>query len=343
MFKRTFAGVGASAFALSAALVLTAATADAQSTGALAGKTVQVIIGYGPGGGFDQWGRTLARHIGDHLPGNPTVVAENMPGAGSYLAASYIYSVAAKDGTVMALIDPTAVLGPLTGANGARFDPTKMSWLGTTTRDTPVCIASGAAEVKTAADLFTKQLIMGDNGAGSTTHSYPAALAGLIGMKFKLIAGFPASADVLLAMDRGEVEGICESLESLAKMRPDWFSSGKARVLFQGATAQNPDLKNVPNILDYAHNDEDKQAITFLYAGQSLGRPFVAPPGMTPDNLKMLRDAFDATMKDAAFIADAKQQKLDVKPDSGANIAGLVDQIYATPKPIVEKVGKLIQ
>ena len=224
MFKRAFAGV-------STALLMISAAAHAGSTGAFAGKTVQVIIGYGPGGGFDQWGRTLARHIGDHLPGNPTVIAENMPGAGSYLAASYIYSVAPKDGAVMAIIDPTAILGPLTGASAARFDPTKMSWLGTPTRDTPICIARGSAVVKTAADLFSKQLIVGDNGAGSTTHSYPAALKGLLGMKFKLIAGFPASADVLLAMDRGEVEGVCESVESIEKMRSDWFSSGKARAV----------------------------------------------------------------------------------------------------------------
>jgi tripartite-type tricarboxylate transporter receptor subunit TctC len=336
MFRRTFAGVWA-------ALALVSAGAHAQNAGTFAGRTVQVIIGYGPGGGFDQWGRTLARHIGDHLPGNPTVIAENMPGAGSYLAASYIYSVAPKDGSVIAIIDPTAILGPLTGAKAARFDASKMSWLGTPTRDTPVCIARGSAEVKSAADLFRKQLIVGDNGAGSTTHSYPTALNGLLGMKFKLIAGFPASADVLLAMDRGEVEGICESFESIAKMRSDWFSSGKARILFQGATAPNPDLKGVPNILDFAHDDEDKEAISFLYAGQAIGRPFVAPPGLDPYELKMLRDAFVATMKDPAFVADANHQKLLVKPLGGIDLARLVDKIYDTPKPTIDKVAKLIQ
>ncbi len=192
-------------------------------------------------------------------------------------ASCVAYSVAPKDGTVIALIDPTAILGPIMGAAAARFDPTKMSLLGTPTTDTPVCIASGNAAVKTAADLFDKQLIMGDNGAGSTTHSYPTAINGLLGTKFKLVAGFPASSDVLLAMDRGEVEGVCESVESIAKMRPDWFSSGKARILFQGATAPNPDLKGVPNILDFAHSDEDKQALNFLYAGQSLGRSLSSP------------------------------------------------------------------
>ena len=195
MFKRAFAGAGAAAIGVSVALTMAAATADAQSTGVFAGKTVQMIIGYGPGGGFDLWGRTVARHIGEHLPGNPTVVAENMPGAGSFVAASHIYSIAPKDGTVMAIIARDAPLGPLTGAAGARFDATKMSWLGTPTMDTDVCIANSSADVKTVDDLFTKQLIVGDTGAGGGTHTYPAALSALLGMKFKLITGFPSSAD----------------------------------------------------------------------------------------------------------------------------------------------------
>ena len=305
MFKLAFAG--AAAIGVSVALAMAAATADAQSTGVFAGKTVQMIIGFGPGGGYDLWGRTVARHIGKHLPGNPTVVAENMPGAGSYVAASHIYSIAPKDGTVMAIIARDAPLGPLTGAEGARFDPTKMSWLGTPTVDTNVCIANSSADVKTVDDLFTKQLIVGDTGPGTDTRSYPAALAALLGMKFKLITGFPSSADVFLAMERGEVDGICESLDSVTGKRPDWISSGKVHVLFQGGAAPNPDLKGVPFILDLAHNEEDKQAITFLYAGEGIGRPFVAPPGLAPDRLKMLRDAFDATMKDPDFVADATQ------------------------------------
>lgn len=340
MLKQAFAG--ATVIGASVALAMAAATADAQSTGAFAGKNVQMIIGFGPGGGYDLWGRTLARHIGQHLPGNPTVVAANMPGAGSYVAASHIYSAAPKDGTEIAIVASAAPLGPLTGAEGARFDPTKMSWLGTPTVDSNICIANAGADVKTVDDLFTKQLIVGDTGAGTDTHTYPAALAALLGMKFKLIAGFPSSADVFLAMERHEVDGICESFGSVTGKRPDWISSGKVHVLFQGGAAPNPDLKGVPFILDLAHNEEDKQAIAFLYAGQSIGRPFVAPPGLTPDRLKMLRDAFDATMKDPDFIADANKQQLDVRPMSGADLAAMIDKIYATPKPIVEKVGKLM-
>jgi tripartite-type tricarboxylate transporter receptor subunit TctC len=340
MFKRAFAG--AAAIGVSVALTMAATTADAQSTGVFAGKTVQMIIGFGPGGGFDQWGRTLARHIGKHLPGNPAVVAENMPGAGSYVTASYIYSIAPKDGTVMAIIASDVALGPLTDAEGARFDPIKMSWLGTPTVDTNVCIANSSADVKTVEDLFTKQLIVGDTGAGSAARSYPEALAGLLGMKFKLITGFTSSTEVFLAMERGEVDGICESFGSVTGKRPDWILSGKVHVLFQGGATPNPALKRVPFILDLVHNEEDRQAITFLYAGAGIGRPFVAPPGLAPDRLKMLRDAFDATMKDPDFIADATKQQLEVMPASGADLAALIDKIYTTPKPIVAKIGKLL-
>ena len=203
------------AVAVLAALTFAGATPAAAQGDALAGKSVQMIIGFGPGGGYDLWGRTVGRHIGRHLPGNPNVVPQNMPGAGSYAAASYIYNVAPKDGTVLGIIARDAALGPLSGATGARFDPIRLSWIGTPTKETNVCIAYHTAQVKTVQDLFEKQLIVGDTGPGTGTRSYPKALNELIGTKFKLVGGFPSSSDVFLAMERGEVEGICESLDSI--------------------------------------------------------------------------------------------------------------------------------
>jgi tripartite-type tricarboxylate transporter receptor subunit TctC len=343
MFSRAFAGASAAAIVTVLALTSAPSAAEAQNAGVFAGKTVQMLIGFGPGGGYDLWGRVVARHIGPHLPGNPTVVAQNMPGAGSYVAANHIYSEAPKDGTVMGIIARDAALGPLTGAEGARFDSTKMSWLGTPALDTNICIANSSAKVKKVDDLYTQQLIVGDTGTGTGTHSYPLALSALLGMKFKLIPGFPSSADVFLAMERGEVDGICESLDSVTGRRPDWISGGKVNVLFQGGAKPNPDLKGVPFILDLVKNPDDKIAISFLYAGQGIGRPFITPPGLPPGRLQMLRDAFDATMKDPDFLADAKKVGLAVDPESGAELAALIDRIYATPKPIVEKIGKLIQ
>src|ERR687888_75230 len=272
-------------------------------------KTVQMIIGFGPGGGYDLWGRTVARHIGRHLPGNPAVVPQNMPGAGSYTAASYIFNIAPKDGTVLGIIARDAALGPLSGATGARFDATKLSWIGTPTKETNVCIAYHTARVQSAADLFDKQLIVGDTGPGTGTRSYPKALNELIGTKFKLVGGFPASSDVFLAMERGEVEGICESLDSIRIRRPDWIPTKKVAILFQGGAEPNPELAGVPFVLELRRAAEQRQAIEFLYAGQGIGRPFVAPPDLPPERLKMLRDAFAATMTDPDFVAEVKLRK----------------------------------
>jgi tripartite-type tricarboxylate transporter receptor subunit TctC len=344
MFKRVRTVAALVAIPLGAALLLAApAPAAAQAGPSLAGRNVQMLIGFGPGGGYDLWGRVVARHIGKHLPGNPSVVPQNMPGAGSFVAANNIFNLAPKDGTVMGIIARDAALGPITGATGARFDPTKITWVGTPTTETNVCIATSTAKVQTIKDLYDKELIVGDTGVGTGTHSYPKALNALLGMKFKIIAGFPSSSDVFLAMERGEVDGICESLDSVSGKRPDWIPNKKVTILFQGGAAPDPDLKGVPFIADLAHNPQDRLAIEFLYAGQGIGRPFVAPPDMPADRVKMVRDAFDATMKDPDFIEDAKRNMLDVEPEDGAHLAALIDKVYATPKPIVDKIGELIK
>jgi hypothetical protein len=316
-------------------LLLGTAAASAQPAAeSFAGKTVALIIGFGPGGGYDLWGRTVARHIGKHLPGKPSVVPQNMPGAGSFVAASHLYNAAPKDGTAFAIIARDAALGPLSGAPGARFDATKFSWLGS---------AFHTAAVKAAADLADKQLILGDTGPGTGTRSYPKVLSDLLGYKFKLVSGFRSSADVFLAMERGEVEGICESLDSVNQRKPDWIANKTVNVLLQAGDRPHPDLKGVPFVLDLARSAEERAVLDYLYAGQGIGRPFVAPPDLPPERLKMLRDAFDATMKDPDFVADAQRSKLDLEPEDGAHLAALIAKIYATPKPIIERVANLIK
>jgi tripartite-type tricarboxylate transporter receptor subunit TctC len=327
---------------LLAALIAIGHAAAQTPTGVFAGKTVNLIIGFGPGGGYDLWARILARHIGRHLPGNPTVTPQNMEGAGSYRAANFIYNVAPKDGTAFALIARDTPLGPLTGAPGAQFDATKLSWLGTPAIETNVCIAYNTAPVKTVPDLLERQLVVGDTGPGTGTRSYPKALNDILGMKFKIVGVYPSSADVFLAMERGEVQGICESLDSVKVRRPDWIATKTVSVLFQGGTKPNPELKDAPFVVDLARNDADRQAIEFLYVGQGIGRPFVAPPNLPPDRLKLLRDAFMATMKDPEFIAETQQRKLALEPEGGEELEALVKKAYATPKPIIERIGKLI-
>jgi len=306
-------------------------------------KSISLIIGLGPGGNYDLWARTLSHHYGKHLPGRPTVVPQYMPGAGSYIAAGHIARIAPRDGSVIALISRDAVLGPLTGTGGAVFDARVLSWLGSPTTETNVCIAYRGAQVETAQDLFAKQLIVADTGPGTGTRTYPKVLGALLGMKFKIVGGFRSSADVFLALERGEVEGFCESLESVRNRRPDWIPSGTVKVLFQGGAAPHRDLKGVPFIPDLARTPEERQIIEFLYAGQGIGRPFIAPPALAPERLALLRDAFDATTRDADFVAEATRSGLAVEPVGGAQLAALVDRLYATPKPIVDKVSAMMK
>jgi tripartite-type tricarboxylate transporter receptor subunit TctC len=308
-----------------------------------AGKTVTMIIGFGPGGGYDLWARVIARHLGKHLPGNPAVVPQNLQGAGSYRAANFIYNVAPKDGTTIGAISRDAVLGPLTGAAGAQFDATKFSWLGTPAIETNVCIAYHTAPVKNVQDLKNTELVVADTGIGTGTHSYPKALDDILGFKFRIVGGYPSSADVLLAMERGEIQGFCESYDSIVVHRPDWIRNGTVAVLFQGGSKPNPELKGVPFVVDLAQQSEDKQAIEFLYAGQGIGRPYVAPPDLPPPLLKTLRSAFDATMTDPEFVAEAKLRKLTIDTEDGNELEALVKKTYATPKPIVDRIAKLIQ
>src|SRR5258707_12799333 len=195
-----------------------------------------------------------------------------MPGGGSFNAANHIYAIAPKDGSVLGLIARDAALGPLTGAAGARFDPLKITWVGTPTMETNICISMARAKVRTFKDLQESELIIGNTGVGTGTYSYPKALNGIFGTKFKLISGFPSSTDVFLAMERGEVDGICESLDSVISKRPDWIGTTKVNVLFQGGAEPNPTLKGIPFILDLASTPEEKQTIEVLKRDQVTGR-----------------------------------------------------------------------
>jgi tripartite-type tricarboxylate transporter receptor subunit TctC len=252
---------------------LMAVTAPPARGEALAAKSVQMIIGFGPGGGYDLWGRTVARHIGRHLPGNPAVIAQNMPGAGSYTAASYIFNIAPKDGTVLGIIARDAALGPLSGAPGARFDATKLSWIGTPTKETNVCIAYHTAQVQSVADLFEKQLIVGDTGPGTGTRSYPKALNELIGTKFKLVGGFPASSDVFLAMERGEVEGICESLDSIRIGGPIGFQQRRFRFSFKAAQSPTPSFRAFPSCSSSGALQNSGKQSNFSMPAKGSGAP----------------------------------------------------------------------
>jgi tripartite-type tricarboxylate transporter receptor subunit TctC len=326
-----------------AALIASAAPAAAQPS--LAGKTVSIITGFASGGAVDLWGRTVAHHIGKHLPGRPTVVTQNMPGGGGLSAVNHIYNVAPADGTVLGIIVGYTALAPITGASGARYDPTRLNWLGKPTSETNICVAHNTAQVKVKSvkDLSETELIVGSTGPGAGSYSYPKGLGALIGLKFKIIAGFPSASAVVLAMERGEVDGVCQSLAGISLSRPDWIASRKILVLLRGGAPHNPALPDVPYVADLARTADERQAVEFLYAADSINRSFIAPPNMVPGRVTMLRNAFNATMKDPEFLADARKQKLEVEPEDGERLAALIKKIYATPTPIVERIVELIK
>jgi tripartite-type tricarboxylate transporter receptor subunit TctC len=307
------------------------------------GKTIQVVIGVGPGGGYDTWGRIVGRHIGKHIAGRPNVVPKNMPGAGGIVAANHLYTSAPRDGTVIGIVNRDAPLAQLTGSGSTRFDATKLSWIGTPTIETNVCIVSPQAKVRSVEDLRSNQLVLGAVGPGAGSYNYPVALSGLLDLKIKMISGFPGSTEVFLAMDRGEVDGMCESLDGVESKRPGAIAAKKLHVLFQGGVEVSRDLKGVPFILDYARNEEERQTMILLYAGQGLGRPFLAPPDLVEGRLETLRTAFDSTMKDPEFLEEAARSRLDVDPRTGAELEALVRKLYASPKELVVRLQNLLR
>jgi tripartite-type tricarboxylate transporter receptor subunit TctC len=301
-------------------------------------KQIRLIIGFGPGGGYDHYGRIVGRYMGKHLPGNPTVVPQNMPGAGSITAANTIYINSPKDGSVFGIIARDAVTQPLiSDQTGAKFDATKISWIGSPAAETNICVATDKTKVKSFNDLLKTELVIGGTGPGTGTEIYPKALNGLIGTKFKVISGYPSSTDVFLAMERGEVGGICESYSSVMRKDADAIAKGEIKILFQAALKKNPEVK-APFILDLVKDPDQRKALEFVYAGQTIGRPFIAPPDLPPSILKTLRAAFDATMKDPEFLKEAAKQKLEIDAVSGAELEKVVRDTYATPKPIIERI-----
>jgi tripartite-type tricarboxylate transporter receptor subunit TctC len=304
------------------------------------GKTVYLYIGEAAGGDYDTWGRVVAQHIKDHLPGEPTIVPQNVEGAGGMTAINRIANVAPKDGTVFGDVNRGLPFEPLLGGKGALFDPRKLNWIGSPELDVIVCTARKDAAVQTLADLKTKELIVGATGTGADTLTYPQFLQGLLDLKFKIIKGFPGSGPILLAVERGEVQGLCNSYVSVS--RQALFKEGKLNILFQGAEKPDPRLPNVPTPFALAKTDADKQALRLFLARAAVGRPFVAPGGVPADRIAVLRKAFDDTMKDPAFVADTKKAKLNVSPITGQQIADVIADVYKTPQPVIEHTKQLM-
>jgi tripartite-type tricarboxylate transporter receptor subunit TctC len=338
------ARIGAAVILAVAALALPAATAGAQSAADFyRGKAIDLEIGYSVGGGYDLYARLLARHLGQHIPGNPTIVPKNMEGAASLRLANYLYGAAPRDGTVIGAISRGAAFDPLLNENGARFDASKFSWIGSANNEVSVCVALQSSGIASFDDVLTKPLTIGSTGTGDDTYQFPALMNAELGTKFKIVTGYPGGNDITLALERGEVQGRCGwSWSSIMTTRKDWITGKKITVLVQMSLSKHPDLPDVPLIMDLAKSNEQRQIFKLIFARQVMGRPFTAPPGIPADRLAALRQAFAETMKDPAFLDDAAQGKFEINPVGGAELETLVEDIYQTPAAVTKKAATIL-
>ena len=308
------------------------------------GKSVDVHIGYSGGGGYDVYARALARHMDRHIPGRPTLVPKNMPGAGSLVLANWLYNVGPKDGTAFGMIGRGTGFDPLLGSTKAQFDATKFNWLGSMNNEVSVCVAWHTTGITKLEQVLTKELVVGGTGPAADTDQFPKVLNAALGTKFKIVTGYPGGNDIDLAMERGEVQGRCGwSWSSVIATHKNWLDEKKINILVQISLSKHPDLPNVPLIMDYAKTDEQKQIFKLVVARQPMGRPFLAPPGVPADRVAALRKAFMETMKDSQFLAEAGKAKLEINPVSGEEVQHIVQDVYKTPKPVAAKVAEMIK
>ena len=305
------------------------------------GKTITLYIGYSAKGGYNKYSRIMGRHLGKHIPGNPRIVPKNMPGAGSLKLTNFLYNVAPKDGTAIAVIGRGMAMEPLLGGANTRFVATKFGWIGSMNNEVSICASWHTSPVKTWEDLQRTELIVGGTGSGADTDTFPVVLRNILGAKLKLISGYPGGGDILLAMERGEVDGRCGwSWSSVKTKNKRWIDEGKVNILVQLSLAKHKDLPNVPLVMDLATTKKQKDVLRLIFARQVMGRPVVAPPNLPAKRLRILRKAFDATMKDRKFLKDAKKRKLEVAPASGQEVSQLITDIYNFPKHIVADATK---
>jgi tripartite-type tricarboxylate transporter receptor subunit TctC len=302
------------------------------------GKTIDMIIGYPPGGSNDIYARLVAKHIGKYIPGNPSVVIRNMPGAGSIVAGNYLYNLAPKDGTVLGLVSPTMPLDEKLGAQGVKFESAKFNWIGRVAPSVNICFYWSASPIKTTEDLFTKPSTSGATGAGSTVSVYPNVMNNVLGSKIKLVMGYAGSPEAMLAMERGEVDGHSTSFDALRTSHPEWIAQGKVRILVQFALTRHPQLPDVPTLVELARTDEQRQILRAVMNATEIGKMILSPPGQPPERVAALRHAFDQVMQDPEFAADVEISRVERIPLSGEALQKLVEEVGNLTPEIAAKV-----
>lgn len=309
-------------------------------------RKIKYILGSAGGGGYDVYSRTVTKYMGKHIPGNPTFVIQNMPGAGGVVAANYLYNVSARDGSELGMTGRASAIEPLINPadKSTRFVATKFNWIGTPQQEIGILLVWQPSPIQTLDDLKKYELTVSSTGRAAATSVYPRLLNNMFGTKFKVIEGYKSSQEGLFAMEKGEVAGHSSGGSSAAfRNRVDpWVKEGKAKMLMQVSLEKDPAYPDVPLITEFATNDKERQIMELVLVQQVMGRPILAPPGIPADRVKALRDAFDATMTDADFLAEADKQKLEVNPVGGAQLNALLERVYATPKDVTDRVGELL-
>ena len=307
------------------------------------GKDLRILIGFPPGGGYDLYGRLVARHYGKQLPGQPNVISQNMPGAGSVLVANHLAHVAARDGTVLGTFASGVPAVPLLTPDQAKFDARELTWIGSVNTETQLDYMWHTAPVKTLDDAMRTEAIIGATGPGAATVDFPLMVKVILGFKYKLVLGYKGSAEIDLAMERGEVHGVGGlTWTSVSTTNAAWLRDKKINLIGQYGQTKHPDLPDVPLVIDLAKTPADRQALTLVFARQEMGRPFAAPPALGAERTALLRRAFDATMTNGDFLADAKKGQLPVLPLDGETMQKMVADLYATPPDVVERVRNIL-
>ena len=327
-----------------ACLILCGMIVSALPSNAFAQSQISLVIGYPPGAIYDVYGRLVARHIGRHLPGNPTVVPQNMPGAGSLRTANYLYNIAPKDGSTIGLFARGMAMQPLFDSQGIQFDARKFNWLGSTSAEVSVVLASASKPFKTIADAQAREMVVSASGSGADSVIFPYVLNGVIGTKFKVVSGYPGNSDMLLAVERGEVDGNAgTSWIALVSIKPNWVRERKINVLLQLATRKHRDLVAVPLAAEFARNESDLKTLDLIFSRQDMAYPFVAPPDVPAPRLAVLRAGFAATLKDPEFLTEAARLNLEVDPISADEVTAVVRRAYTMPGDVVARTKAVLE
>ena len=306
------------------------------------GRTIEILVGAGAGGGYDLNARLLARHLGRFIPGNPAVIVNNMPGGGGITATNFLFNVAPKNGLVLGTFSNAMLTQPLFGADSVKFDPQRFGWLGSTSREDGVCIVASATGVSAWEQLRGRRLVVGTTAPGTTTHLFPTLLNRLFGVDFKFVTGYSDGSQIILALERGEVEAVCQTWSSLKISHPELLARGVVRPLLFVGLGVNPELANLPSINDLAVDPEQRQILKIVLAPTAAGRPFAAPPGIPPERLTALRLAFSAATADAVFLDEARKARVEASPLDGAGIDALLTEIFSPPPAVIERMRSIV-